>query len=63
MKKTNVANDVIAAGFVPRPVAPIQDLIQGTGVPAGVGGIGWRLRVTGIATSTEHVSAAGAPTV
>lgn len=49
------------AGCLPRPVAPTTDPTQGSGVPAGAG-LG-RLRVTGLATSIEHDSAPGAPTV
>lgn len=62
MKKITTAISAYAAGFVPRPVAPIQDPIQGSGVRAGAG-FGWRLRVTGHAISAEHDSAPGHLTV
>lgn len=49
-----------AANAVPRPAAPLQISVQGTGVPGA--GIGARLR-SRRTTSTEHVSVPRAPLV
>ena len=49
-----------SAGFVPRPTAPLLDLLQGTGVSAV--GAGWR-RDERPTTSIEHDSVGEALTV
>ena len=63
MKTMTVVNGAaMAAGFVPRPVAPALDLIQGSGVSAYLG-IRPRLRGEGLTSATEPDSVTGALTV